>query len=93
MIILRFVSTLFLVLITLTSTLQAQTACNIIYVSTAGSPTAPRTMAQPTTLGNALQLSQSGDIIRLATGIYEFSNDIYLKDSVTIEGGFEEFNN
>lgn len=69
-------------------------ACNVIYVSTTGSAIAPGTQASPTTLLNALSMSNcNGAIIRMATGTYNFDDPISTISSfTTIEGGFDEGN-
>ena len=50
------------------------------------------TQSNPTTLINAIDSATAGDIIRMATGTYNIDNALNLKDSITIEGGFESAN-
>lgn len=72
-----------------TSFVNAQ--CDEFYVTTTG--TGVGTMADPTSLTIALGQAGPGDVIKMATGTYNFDNPILLIDSVTIEGGFEPSNN
>lgn len=69
-------------------------SCNVIYVSTTGLASAPGTQADPTTLLNALSMSNcNGAIIRMATGTYNFDDPISTISSfTTIEGGFDQGN-
>lgn len=65
--------------------------CDQFYVTTTG--TGVGSMADPTSLSIALSQVSPGDVIKMATGTYNFDNPIILVDSVTIEGGFEPSNN
>jgi len=70
--------------------LLAQSNCGIIYVSPTGTiGIGTGTQSTPTTLQNALDSSVAGDILRLATGTYNLDSSIYLKDSITLEGGYD----
>ena len=50
-------------------------------------------MGSPTSLTNALDISNNGDIIKLSAGVYNINNSINLKSGITLEGGFDITNN
>ncbi len=71
-----------------------QSNCGVIYVSPTGSVgTGTGTQSNPTTIINAIDSAKSKDIIRMAIGTYNINNALFLKDSITLEGGFNPANN
>ena len=61
--------------------------CNVIYVTPSG--TGAGLINDPANLDSALILAVSGDVLKLDTGLYELKNPLELKDSITIEGGYD----
>ena len=73
------------------NTIYAQTNCQQIYVTVNGNGNG--SMGSPTSLTNALDISNNGDIIKLSAGVYNINNAINLKSGITLEGGFDATNN
>jgi hypothetical protein len=72
------------------NTIYAQTNCQQIYVTVNGNGNG--SISSPTSLLNALDISNNGDIIKLSAGIYNINNAINLKSGITLEGGFDATN-
>jgi gliding motility-associated-like protein len=62
--------------------------CNVIYVSTVGLGVG--SVSDPTDLTTAISVANTGDVIRMDSGTYVFSNPINIPSGITIEGGFIE---
>ena len=62
--------------------------CDVIYVSTLG--VGAGTIADPTDLNTAISIANAGDVIRMDSGTYVFSNPINIASGITVEGGFIE---
>jgi hypothetical protein len=78
----------FLLIIGMYGQILSQSACDVLYVTTSGLLTNAGTIANPTTLENAIDSASPGTLIRIAAGTYNIDNAIHLKDSITLEGGF-----
>ena len=65
-------------------------ACNVLFVTPTGSPTAPGNKSQPTTLLNAIELSRCNNTqINVLEGTYLIDTSIQLTDNVILEGGWQ----
>lgn len=73
------------------NTIYAQTNCQQIYVTVNGNGNG--SISSPTSLLNALDISNNGDIIKLSAGIHNINNAINLKSGITLEGSFDATNN
>ena len=84
----QLISTLILTLFSL----QINAQCNIIYVTPNGIGTGSKT--NPMSIENAFQYADSGDVIRLSTGVYELDQALtIISSNILVEGGFIEGTN
>jgi hypothetical protein len=65
--------------------------CSIIYTTPTG--TGVGSISDPANLSTAISQAVAGDLLKLSTGVYNLDVPLLLKDSVTIEGGFESGSN
>ena len=70
-------------------TIKAFSQCEVIYVTTAGLPTALGTMNDPMDLSTAFSTAPNGSYIRVAQGTYTIQAELTLNGQhVVIDGGF-----
>lgn len=68
--------------------------CDVLYVTTTGSPSGAGTMMDPVDINTAFTNATNGTVVRLATGTYNILNALIIPDdSVIFEGGFVESQN
>lgn len=67
--------------------------CDIIYVTTSGTPSATGEIGDPLDIQTAITTANAGDLIRLGTGVYDLSTSLYiLNNDIILEGGFDDLN-
>ncbi|NRA10501.1 MAG: hypothetical protein HRT57_00935, partial [Crocinitomicaceae bacterium] len=67
--------------------------CDVVYATLSGLPSASGTIGDPLDLETAIGTANSGDLIRVGTGIYDLDASLTIPyDDIIIEGGFDDFN-
>lgn len=67
--------------------------CNIVYVSTSGTPSGSGDISDPMDLETAVSTASAGDLIRVGVGTYTIDEALTIPaDDVILEGGYDDFN-
>jgi len=63
--------------------------CNILFVTTTGTPSAAGTMADPLDIVTAFTVAGDGDVIRIGNGTYNLNSGLTIPaNNIIVEGGF-----